>query len=114
MEKVFRVKTDYGWKEFKESEEKEANVFEANLKLQKAKAETEKKEKEQTIKILGKKIEQHIDELNAIIEVYEKETGGKIEFTLINGKLSINHFSSYISDGIDQFVKDMRKYMRKY
>ena len=84
-------------KEFKTVDE--CNVYEAELSSKKQKEEAEKKarikklEEERKVKKEArekamKRVEDCVELVNQAVEMYEKETGEKLEYVTLNGKLT--------------------------
>lgn len=101
-----KIYSDDG-KEFKDVAE--CNAYETNLKLKRqqeqeerakaiAKAETERKAKEEAREKAMKRVNECVDLVNEVVKRYEEETGEKLEYVTVNGKLTTR-----LAIGLDYF-----------
>jgi peptide subunit release factor RF-3 len=91
----------------------EVNAYESNLKLKKqkeqeerAKAVAEQKKKDGAKEKVIKSVTEAVDLVNQAVEKYENETGDKIYFVTVNGKLVAKRYST-LSNGL---IKDFFRY----
>ena len=121
MEKMFRVPLKYGgYKYFiGENSETEANAYEVELRQHEIEEkERQKKEQEEKAKAVAECIAKKetkeyrwnqvldkLESLNKVVESYEKETGEKLEYVTVNGKLTAKPYGLLgIFDGIKLFT----------
>lgn len=99
----------------------EVNAHESDLKLKKEKEDAEKKARGEAKEYRYNQVLDKIDSLNKVIESYEKETGEKLVFGFVNGKLKtgqVGHTGKYT--GIptvslithDDWLNQLRKSLR--
>lgn len=104
MEKIFRVKTEDGHKDF--FDEKEANALESDLYLR----NLEKKQKEAEELKAFEEIKDHVNQLNVMIHEYELATNNRILFnwSTENEKLKVKLKVNKINSDTVEFVKIMK------
>lgn len=106
MEKLFRVNGKFF------TDENLAADYEKLIKKEqeesakaKEKAEAERKAKEEAKEYRYNQVLDKLDHLNKVVESYEKETGEKLEFVTVNGKLTVQkagYIGKYV--GVPLFV----------
>ncbi len=83
----------------------ECNAYETDLALKKQKEEAERKAKEERKEYRYNQVLDKIDSLNKVVESYELETGEKLEYVNVNGKLEVRPYGLLgVFNGIKLFT----------